>query len=231
MTVLTWDFDLLPVAGISHSLVGGAIEAPKSVSGITQVIDFSGGGFWKLDLKKVQLFADRDVHRAYLQMRGELDGGVGRVVVPLINDLVAPSRVSGITHSDGTIYDDGTSYYGSSTVAFISTAASVRATTVTIRVDDGEDPAVPDHFSIYHLTKGWCLYQIKTVDTIVTSGSSRVATVSIKPPLRGAVPSGAFCDFWRPRCTMRLPAGGTMPWDPEKWWVSTPTVSLIEAMD
>lgn len=229
----TFDLSLLPPAAVSLRLVGGAIESPRALSGRTGAIDFSGGGFWTLKLSRVQLFADPAMHRAWLELDGLLSGGVGRVIVATINDLVMPGAVAGVegavrgvTHSDAALFADGSGHVGSRVVGEFAEAAALGAATLRLRVFGGLG-LTTSSFGTRHPTKGWRHYRIIAIDSV----DGDVWTVGIRPPLREATPVGQFCDWWRPRCVMRLQAGQQMGWEPEKFWRSTPDVTFVEAME
>lgn len=234
MSIPTFDLSLLPPAALSLRLVGGAIESPRAVSGLTGAIDLSGGGFWTLKLSRVQLFADPAGHRAWLMLDGLLANGVGKVIVPTINDLAMPGAAAGVSgavgpvpHSDGAMFSDGGGHLGSRVVGEFAAAAARGAATVSLRLLTGGPLVWGVDFSLRHPAKGWRRYRVTEIDSV----DGDVWTVGIRPPLREAVPVGQFCDWWRPRCVMRLPAGQSLGWEPEKFWHSTPDVTLVEAME
>lgn len=229
--MLTWDLSVLPVAGISHSFAGGSIEAPRSQSGLTQVIDLAGGGFWQLKLSRVQMFASEQQHRLYLRYRMVLDGGVGKIVIPLINDLVAPPVMTGVPFADGAVHSDGAGHTSSSVVAEFAEDAAVGAGTVTLRVRSGYVPLHDRIFGVLGPLKGWRSYQTGEADDIVALvDGSVLVTAPVRPTLREAISAGTPVDFRRPRCVFRLPAGAAMPWEPEKYWSFMPTITFLEAM-
>lgn len=225
----TWSLRELPPAKILHDLVGSSIEAPRSLSGLTQAIDFSGGGYWRLDMKAVQIHNEVG-HRAWLRWRNRLNGGVGTVVVPLLNDIVMVGGEN-VPFSDGTLHSDGTGHRGADIIAAIGAAAAKNAGTVQILVLAAARALLEaDMFSIRHPTKDWRAYAITSIDTVVDVPAGKLYTVGIRPTLREAITAADFVDFWRPRCLMRLSAGKTMAWEPEKFWISRPDVSFVEAL-
>jgi len=228
--MLTWNFDLVPVAGFSHSIVAGAIESPRSMANEGGAIDVSGGGYWQLELRRAQLYGESaEGHRLWLRYRAELDGGAGKIVIPLIDDLLAAPVAT--TFSDGTPFSDGTSFVSAAVAAEFATAAPLAAGTVTLAAWGDRLPREGDVFAVDHAGKSWHAYQIRDIDSVVAgSGGVSTVTVSIRPTLREATPARAVADFYRPRCVFRLPAGASMAWEPEKYWRATPTVRFVEAL-
>ena len=230
----TFDLSLLPPSGISLKLAGSAIESPRALSGITGAIDFSAGGFWMLKLKRIQMLADPEQHRAWLELDGLLTGGVAKVYVATPNDVVVPGvaarsrgNVERIRNSDGSSFDDGGQHAASKCIGEFAASASVGSATVQIRVLTGQSLRGGAMFGVWHPTMGWRMHRIVSVDSTVGD----VATVWVRPPLRAQVGQGQMVDFYRPRCLMRLQAGQSLGWEPDAKWESTPDVTFVEAME
>lgn len=186
MATLVYDLCKLTPADVSIDVAGSAIEGGRSLSGATQAIDFSGGGFVVASYGGI-FIRTRDQHRYWNQLAGILNGAVNSIVLPLWTD---PLLGTAPDH-DGTV-----------------AAAALHATTVSI-THDPSDLAPGAWFSIDHGgTLGPRAYRIHDVGTI----SAGTYPCQIRPALRAAITGGTIVNFWRPQCTMRLNAGSTMPW-------------------
>jgi len=230
--MLTWDTTILPYAGMGHSIVAGAIESPRSISNEGNAIDVSGGGYWKMEIRRVQLFGGApDGHAEWLKYRAELDGGSGKIAIPIINDIVAPAATAA-TFSDGALFSDGAAFSSSNIVAEVYGSAQIAAGSLTIKISSTSSLIVaPYIFSIRHPNKSYRAYQVRSSSVTATlSGGSKLVSVTIRPTIREALVGGELVNFSRPKCVFRLAAGASMPWDPEKYWHATPTVTFYEAM-
>jgi hypothetical protein len=227
-----WSLELLPVVGISASCPGGAIEAPVAFNGDTQVIEFSGGGRWKIEMRRVQLHAGRpDGHRLWNRLRARLESGVGRITVPVFAKIIQPDTVERISFDDGTLLAGGVGHVASTLLARIAAPVTEGWATVTLEIMAGEAPYDPMMFGVFTPADEWRCHQIIGVDEdVVADDGRRLVTVGIKPPFRTDLAAGTFVDFHQPRTTVRLPAGGQMPWEPEKNWRAQPSVVFYEAM-
>lgn len=218
---ITYDLAFLPPQGISVDLLGTSTESPRSLSGITGAIDFSGGGFWAVEMRKIGIF-EPAAHLLYQRYRNHLNGSVRSMLVPIINDWVAPAP-DGVASILGS--SDPTSLN-----ATIAADAALNAGTVSMALPLGGVLVGGETFSIHHPTKDWHAYSIGEIDSVTTSGTVTTYVVEIRPPLREAVTSGAEARFYRPLCLMRLRPGTTLPWEPEDWWTFRPTAQFIEVL-
>lgn len=234
----TFDLSLFPPGSISLKLVGGAVESPRALSGLSGAIDFAAGGSWSLKLKKIMILADPRQHRAWLALDGILAGGVAKVNVATVSSIAMPGAtpgasrgdtgfVSSIRHEGGVPFSNGAGHSASVCLGEFAAAAEEGAATVKIRILTGQEVVPGPMFGTFDPVKGWRMYRILAVDSV----SDGVATVWIRPPLRAGAPAGRLIDFDKPRCVMRLPAGQSLGWEPEADWRFSPDVTLVEAMD
>lgn len=187
MSNVVYDLCLLTPAEINIDVVGSAIEGGRSLSGVTQSIDYSGGGFVAVTYGGINLFS-RAQHQHWNQLAGILNGSVDYIRVPLWTDFTGPTQTQGPISID--------------------TAAALGATTVTVTSTFA--PVAGQWFNIAHAgaVGGNRAYRISSVGT----SAPPFYTVTIRPALRAAVPTGTAGTFWRPSLRMRLPAGETMAW-------------------
>jgi hypothetical protein len=208
------DICILTPSEVTLDIVGSTIEGGRSLSGVTQSIDYSGGGFVAVTYGGINLFTAAQA-KEWNKLAGCLNGSVRTVDVPLWADIVAARNAAGVAAgSPGGIANP--------TLA----AAALGATTVTATTPGGLIIEGGEWFSIQHLgTVDQRAYRVWK--SVVAGG---FFTLSIMPPLRDAIAAGTEADFWRPTCKMRLPAGESMPWQfRAPGGTSELTVNFVEA--
>jgi hypothetical protein len=234
MTILEYDLCRLTPSEVSMDVVGVSIEGGRSLSGVTQAIDYSGGGFIAVTYGGIQI-GSRSQHRYWSKLGANLNGSVTPIIVPLWTDYITPLSGSyspgddagvGIPHSDESLFNDGAGYDQFFADAGVSVAAAVNAAQIVITMPAGFNVEGGEWFAIHHLVRNWRAYRIKEV----VSRVGQAFTCIIGPPLREAVAIGETASFTRPRCLMRLPAGETLPW---AWTApgvfASLTVNFVEA--
>ena len=186
VTLPVYDLCKLTPAEVTLDVVSSSIEGGRSLSGITQAIDMSGGGYVVATYAGIAILT-RDQHRYWNELAGILNGSVNAIALPLWTDLL----LGAAPDHDGTI-----------------AAAALHATQVSITHDPAD--LVPGAwFSISHADPiGPRAYRVHSVGAI----SAGAYPCEIRPALRAAVTAGTVCNFSRPQCRMRLPAGTTLPW-------------------
>lgn len=186
MALVSYDICILTPAQVEIDIVGSSLEGGRSLSGLTQAIDLSGGGFVTATYSGITLMT-RDQHRYWNAIAGLLNGSVNAIHLPLWTDL---------------LLGDGTDHSGT------IDAAPLHATQLSITHDP--DELVPGAwFSINHgAVLNHHAYRIISVGTPV----SGAYPCEVRPALRAAITAGAGAGFSTPLCAMRLPAGETMPW-------------------
>jgi hypothetical protein len=196
MPDITLDICVLTPSEITIDIVGSAIEGGRSLSGVTQSIDYSGGGFVAVTYAGINLFTSAQA-KAWNALAGCLNGSVRTVDVPLWADQVAARNASGVAAgAPGGIANPTLN------------AAALGATTVHSSSPGGLIIEGGEWFSIGH--GGTVEKHVYRVWKAVAAGGGW--DLSIMPPLRKAIVVGEVADFWRPTARMRLPAGETMPW-------------------
>lgn len=218
-----------------YSLTGRAITGGQSISGITQSVNTTGGGFWVFELGGANL---RTVERlkAWRAMEALIDDGVTSIEVPICDYRQAPVQVVGgspvyggatVPHSDDTPFSDDTEYVSGSPSGSVSASAALRATTLRIQVIGG--PVIGgEHFSFTHPTVGRRMYRIRTVEADLGGG---VYDVTFRPPLREAVTAGEEADFRNPSCLMKVANPHEMAPTVENLRFADGNVVFVEAFD
>jgi hypothetical protein len=192
----------------SWQVVGSTVSPGQSASGVFTRARMDGGGYWRAEYGSINL-RTADHVRAWRAVDVLCDSGASPIVVPMCDKRQMPAPIVNgkplysygkISHSDGTLFSDGTGYYQPVVRAVAFNSAALRATTMQIQVLYGSPLRGGEIFSINHPSQGWRCYQIGTVQT----NDVGVSTVTFRPPLRDVVASGAVIEFDRPRCTMML---------------------------
>lgn len=240
MTAVEFPRRLLREKRHAWNLAG--VSATPGVSGrsVASYVRSDGGGAWTCSMTDVSLSGNGDaVGKArqklstllWRAVRQLADGGASELVVPRNDALFRPwpEGVSTapvlLTHSDGTTFSDGSSYY-QPTIAILADAdADLRAVSLDIEILYAGDLVGGESFSILHGTMGWRLYEIRTV---VYSDDTH-ATITFRPPLRQEVVAGDALEFDRPRCTMRLASPNSMDLWVQPWTFNSASVDFIEA--
>lgn len=151
---------------------------------------------------------------------------------PFARDLRGfPQVAVKTTHSDGTTFSDGSSYWQPTVWGEITEGAALNAGIVKLQLfGAGRLLRHTDWFSIYHEDKGWRAYrywEVRDIDN--PEAESPVYTLALEIPLREAVAVGQRAEFARPRCAMKFPDGFTLKVPAEGFWMSSPTLRFTEA--
>jgi len=235
MTILEYDLCKLTPSEVSMDVVGVSIEGGRSLSGVTQAIDYSGGGFIAATYGGINI-GSRSQHLYWSRLGANLNGSVTPIIVPLWTDYIAPRNAIGtlpgevegraVPHSDDTFFADGTGYRHRIADATLGAVGAVNAAQIIITMPIGFTLEGGEWFAIQHPIRNWRAYRIKEVVSV----AGLAYTCIIGPPLREAVTAGQGVIFTRPKCLMRLPAGETLPW---AWTapgvLASLTVNFVEA--
>lgn len=219
----------------------GIATAPgQTAQSVAPIVRSDGGGFWSCTMSDVSLSgAGSAVARQrqristllWRALRQICDGGVNPIVVPRNDALFRPWPAglaqgvpADIPHSDGTFFSDGTGYY-QPIIDISAAAASLRATSLNITLNNASALQGGESFSINHGVLGWRLYEIATV--VMVNGT--LGTIRFNPPLREAIADGTRLEFDRPCCTMRLAKPSSMDLSVAPWTFNQASVDFVEA--
>jgi hypothetical protein len=225
----------------SHSWNLVAVAASAG-SGIlpSSVVRSDGGGFWQCSMKDISLsgmkgmnLRGRDRQKVstllWRSIQQLCDGGVNPIVVPrndaLFRPMPAGEKDKYTPHNDGSGFSDGSSYYQPTIWIEAGSNASLRATTMYMRLKHSADLQGGEAFSIEHPNAGWRMYSIATV----AMEEDDLALVTFMPPLREAITAGTYLEFDRPRCTLRLRDPNSMDLTVQPWAFNSASVDFVEA--
>lgn len=225
-----------PVTAKAPHLQGASVSSGSTVAGPIQMVSTGGGGLWAWEYGGINLNR-RDKLLGWRAFVSLIDGGVLKMVVPLVDLRQAPVPLSGgapyyggdMPHSDGTVFSEDGLGYRDGIVAATSTggAASLRATALTATFTAGGALLAGMHFSIDHSVQGRRLYRIVTTPVALGGGAY---SFKIRPPLRQAIPNGITLDFDRPGCLMRCSNAEEIADTVELLRFGTaPTIKFLEA--
>jgi hypothetical protein len=195
MADIIYDLCILTPAEVSLDVVGSAIEGGRSLSGVTQSIDYSGGGFVAVTYGGIQLFTAAQA-KFWNRLGAILYGSVRTAMVPLWADIVAARNPAGFP-SGGP---------GGPPNPTVQSPVLLGATQLQLAGLTGAVIEGGEWFSIDH--GGTVDKRAYRIGKLVTAPD----VISFMPPLRRDTAAGAVCDFWRPECRMRLPAGESLAW-------------------
>jgi hypothetical protein len=222
---------------ISFDTPGGGIDGGKNIleQGIT--IGLTGGPIVTGAYLGCSIFKPEQFE--YINGLGaRLNGSHRYINVPIITDYpglfpansqgIKTAYVSGIPHSDGSLFSDG-SGYSQATVTATVDPAPLNSGLVTVTITGAaRDIRFSEWFSIYHPTKGWRAY--RNWEIISKTGTTvQTYVLGISPSLREAVTSVSEARFSRPLCAMKFPHGFTLPFEAERYWEHSADLRFEEA--
>lgn len=209
------------------NIVGNVMTSGVTTTGSVDVRS-DGGGFWLASLNNIR-FANRTytlLWRAVRQLCANRP-----IVVHRRERAWAPfphgvtGATSKIPHADSSLFSDGAGYYQPVIDVETHGDASLRSTTLYLKLNYCGDLLGGESFSIDHPTWGWRLYEIATVEYIDVTH----VRVTFNPPLRESVPAGTQVEFDRPRCTMKLLNPAAMDFTTTAYPFSLASVKFVES--
>jgi len=234
----TLEANFLAPVRTTYDVIGSSIDGGRNGMGEGQSIEMSGGGIVTANYEDCKI-KDPE-HYEYVNWLGaRLNGGFRFINVPIITDWFGPFPkigrlptpiVSGIPHSDGSYFDDGSGYSQATVYGEITEAAPLNAGIIKMRVYGLSRPLRwSDWFSIYHPMKGWRAYRYwEVLDRTDGSGFADY-TLALAPPLREAVTVGTRVEFARPRFVAKFKADFTLPSVVEAFFVTEQAIQFVEA--
>lgn len=213
-------------------VVGSEVDGGTSLSGIQDVVETSGGGYWQGDWSDADFGGRSEDERAetlaWRAINAGLTGG-RRVVVPFCDRWHQPvlDRVT-VPHSDETPFSDGSEYISdgaASTVLAVvnGQTGGLNCTILDIAITSERALIGGERFTHVHPTWLERAYEIGSVEDI--TGGKRI---SFHPPIRGGINVGDALDFDDPRCVMRRASEPTNALSMGLW--SSASITMVEDM-
>jgi hypothetical protein len=207
------------------NIVGSVMSSGVTTAGAVDVRS-DGGGFWSASLNNI-----RFIDRTYtLLWRAVRQLATAQPIIVHRRDTTWSPFPNGTTeygtipHSDDALFSDGSDYYQPVIDVETYADASLRDTTLYLKLNNCDALVGGESFSINHDTWSWRLYEIATVEYI----DETHVQVTFNPPLREAVPSGTLVEFDRPRCVMKLVNSAAMDFNATTYPFSLATAKFIE---
>lgn len=163
-------------------LVSGGIKGGRT----------DGGGFWVCTMKGLVL--ERPQIKLWRALEVLVGDGVTEFVLPMCEAGFRPisagvGRTSGIPHSDGTLFSDGTGYTQDPIVATVAEPAARRATTLVLDMEVSGPLEGGEHFSFDHPTERRRMYTVGQILSV----DGTIYTITTEP-LREAITSDQIAD-------------------------------------
>lgn len=205
---LTFPAHLFNPASVKMARVGQVVTSPGTISGVVQALRTDGGGLWSINYGDM-ILRTLDQVRAWRAWEGELAGGANLVNVPVLDLRYAPRPLQGgklarpgslRVGNDLDPYFPEVVDYGAPVVIATISPAILRATTITINVNQGSRAVGGQTFEVNHPTKGKRVYQTGRV----LSRNGQSTTLQIWPPLREQIDTTTPINFDWPCLTCRL---------------------------
>ncbi len=243
----TLDIDFIKPQRMSFDVTVNAMEGGRNGLGQTITMETSGGGVVVGSYQNCYVQA-REEHEYANWLAARLTGGFRFINVPIKTDWMGPFPVfdrwpvpiqTGIPHSDGARFSDGSGYSQVTVWGEFLADAALNAGLVSIRLYGAARMLRhSDWFSVRHATKGWRVYRYWDVVSASPAATEMIDgtavsyqdyDLAIAPALREAVSAGDRIEFARPRFVAKLVPGASIPWDVEGFWKSQPTLQFTEA--
>lgn len=200
--ITPWPMQLLTPAHPGFTPSGGIRVGSPALSGLQLFDNLDGGPIWKARLLQIPIDCREKILAAQL-VEGLALSGVGLFSIPRYPRDRSPGAdfgALGVPHSDGSSFDDGSLYAGSSvSFEFVGDHdlfdAEVVVSGVPIRPFIGGE-----EFSVFYPAIGHRMHRIMGIEE-VAPGSY---IFEISPPLRADTADGTELEFDRPECTMRM---------------------------
>lgn len=188
---------------IKPGLIGAQQAGGRSLSGIVQNADLSGGGYWTVEFGEIALLGRAKV-LAWRRLAAALAGGGTSVDVPLADrrhQPIAAAYTGTDTYGLNTYEDDAFWLPGAGEQISVFSFGGGLARDTTISFITATTLLGGEHFTMQDNTN--FTYRLHRITRIISHvGNDYVA--EIRPPLRVNSYFGQPMNFDSPRCTMRL---------------------------
>ncbi|WP_156379607.1 hypothetical protein [Rhizobium sp. Leaf383] len=201
---------------------------PVSFSGKRQKIG-TDAGFWTATMSGFPVLSPEKI----LEWRGTigaLQGGLEDLLIGPFDEFQAPTLgglppiITGIPHSDGALFSDGSGYSQSTILVSSSADLDLRRTSARLRIERAGEIKKGMYFTVRQGARP-SMHMI----TQLPEKTGDFVDVAFLPPLRFDVPAGSDVDFADPKLLMNLasPESGDLALEMGRW--SRPSIELEES--
>lgn len=220
--MLTFPYSVLKMRSFRLDLVGQVVAGGMTASGQQQRVNASGGGLWALQADFPR-FNTPDQIRSWRVIQFGSQGGVVPVNIAICDLRQAPRPSgwvpSGVPHSDGSSFGDGSLYASPTILASLALDAALRATTIRVTFDSDSVPLGGEFFSLEYGSDRNELHVV----TSAVQVAGNTYDLTFEPPLRAAHVTGDALNFDHPTGTFVLaqPDAMSMATDYGRWGQGT----------
>ncbi len=187
----SFSYDVFPPGTFQPWLANTRVSAGTTLNGVGQDADWSGGGFWSLEMTGFSVRTEEQ-HLEWLGLCTEVGDG--------FTTLIVPANI-------GPFYPDGGG--DPAAMSFHADAdANLSATSIDIKIVTGGPIKRGHRFGLEHALAGPRSYSIRSVEDL----GNGVCRCKFKPPLREAALANAAIDFFNPRIVMKVKSAGKDMW-------------------
>ncbi len=225
--MIQWSSLLIPVE-VMFRIKPMLITGPTNFSGRKQMVA-SDAGYWIGTMSDFPIVTTEQI----LEWRGiiaDLQGGLEDIVISPFDHLRAPVHgglppiMTGIPHSDGSLFSDGSGYSQSTIKVTAQANLGLRATSAVLAIEEAGPLKRGMYFSVYNGMRPSMHVLTKPPEV-----EGDTVTVRFLPPLRGPVSAGDEVDFADPKLVMNLasPDVGELALNMGRW--GRPSIELQES--
>jgi hypothetical protein len=246
--LLTLDIDFIKPGSMEFDVQANAIDGGRNLQNESISSEISGGGFVTATYENCYAQQPEE-HEYFTWLASRLNGSFRFINVPLKTDWQGPFPIierrpvpiiTGIPHSDGSLFSDYSGYSQATVFATVLANAALNSGQLSVRLYGAtRNIRWSDWFSIYHETsKGWRAYRNWDVLTMSAQGTETISgadltyrdyVLAIQPALREAVTAGTRVEFARPRFVAKIAPGQKISTKIESFWVTRPNMQFVEA--
>lgn len=214
-------------------VVGSEVDGGTSLSGITDVVQTDGGGYWQADFGDAD-FGGRDEGEraetlAWRALNAGLAGGQAAVVRFCDRWHQPVGDLATVPHSDDASFSDESLYASAGATARVLAVVNgqlggLNATILDIALAS-ERPLIGGERFSYTGANGWGARAAEIASIEDIPGGKRI---TFQPPIRGGIAVGDPLDFDDPRCVMRRTSAPINALSMGLW--SSASISFVEDM-
>ena len=213
MDPIVWPKTLLVPASVKLSLQSSSRGGGQTIGGNEQVATSPGSQRWAVTFGGLAI-RTRDQVLAWRAIEAQADGRANAIMVPAYDWSRGPLKSPFV---DSLAF--GAAPFVPAVSAIVTAAdAAVNDTSLSVTWT-GPAPLPGQHFAV-----GYSLYRVRTI----SSSAAGAGTLTLRPWLRGGIPSGTPLNFDDPVCLVRLAKDDGLALDLNLWRFGSASVDFVE---